>query len=389
MKKSEWSDHELEQLLQQMPKIKDHRDPRDIYQSLSLKTKKRRAPAWIVPSVATLAAVLLLFILAPQVWQGNFQDSALKQESKDVLDNSDKMEMTKIMPDDDTKNGISSGHQDISIMAAPAETAIYEEELDEQQVITYTIPDQNAQIFVPVSVLVPKNSSWVELYQSQAEKLTEEQWGLSDYFPLNATLSMIDEKTMNIDVPEDHVYGNGSANETLFISILEETISRNENLQKITFSTNGNPGIMLGNYGERFEVNKPETKKKSYFIFRPNTQNSPFIVPGIEGFSDIAAALESMRAGNVTYGLEPSIPAEFVFDINVSSQEQLVLTFTGEEQLLDESKYVYCIEAILLTAKEFGYKSVKFENSPITQIGRFNMENEIKVPVAPNKVILH
>jgi hypothetical protein len=390
MKKSEWSDHELEQLLQQMPKVKDHRDPRDIYQSLSLKAKKRKAPAWIVPSVASLAAVLLLFILAPQVWQGIFQDSASKQESKDVLDNnSTKMEMAKIMPDDDTKNGISSGNQDISIMAAPAETAIYEEELVEQQVITYSIPDQNTQILVPVSVLVPKNSSWIELYQSQAEKLTEEQWGLSDYFPLNATLSMVDEKTMNIDVPEDHVYGNGSANETLFISFVEETMSRNENLQKVTFSTNGNPGIMFGNFGERFEVNKPETKQKSYFIFKPNIQNSPFIVPGIEEFSDIATALESMRVGNDTYGLEPSIPAEFVFDINVSSQEQLILTFTGKEQLLDASKYVYSIEAILLTAKEFGYKSVKFENSPITQIGRFNMENEIKVPVAPNKVILH
>jgi hypothetical protein len=389
MKKSEWSDHELEQLLQQMPKVKDHRDPRDIYQSLSLKAKKRKAPVWIVPSVASLAAVLLLFILAPQVWQGNFQDSATRQESKEVTDDrSNKMELTKINPEDDTKNEISNGN-DISIMSAPDATAIYEEDVMEQQVITYAIPDQNAQILVPVSVLVPmENHSWVELYQSQAEKLTEVQWGLSDYFPLNGTLSMVDEQTLNIDVPEDHVYGNGSANETIFISTLEEMLSRNENLQKVTFSTNGNPGIMFGNNGERFEVNKPETKKKSYFIFNPNNQNLPFIVPGIEVFSDIRTALESMRIGNETYGLEPSIPTEFVFDINESSQEQLILTFTGKEQLTDESKYVYCIEAILLTAKEFGYKSVKFENSPIPQIGRFNMENEIRVPVAPNKVIL-
>jgi hypothetical protein len=389
MKKSEWSDHELEQLLQQMPKVKDHRDPRDIYQSLSLKAKKRKAPVWIVPSVASLAAVLLLFILVPQVWQGNFEDSATRQESKEVTDDrSNKMELTKINPEDDTKNEISNGN-DISIMSAPDATAIYEEDVMEQQVITYAIPDQNAQILVPVSVLVPmENRSWVELYQSQSEKLTEVQWGLSDYFPLNGTLSMVDEQTLNIDVPEDHVYGNGSANETIFISTLEEMLSRNENLQKVTFSTNGNPGIMFGNNGERFEVNKPETKKKSYFIFNPNNQNLPFIVPGIDVFSDIRTALESMRVGNETYGLEPSIPAEFVFDINESSQEQLILSFTGKEQFTDESKYVYCIEAILLTAKEFGYKSVKFENSPIPQIGRFNMENEIRVPVAPNKVIL-
>jgi cytoskeletal protein RodZ len=388
MKKSEWSDHELEQLLQQMPKVKDHRDPRDIYQSLSLKAKKRKAPVWIVPSVASLAAVLLLFILAPQVWQGISQDSTTKQESNEALDNSSN-KMAKIAPDNSTNTGLVGEKHEMALMAAPTETAIYEEDITEQQVITYIVPDQNAQILVPVSVLVPKeNKTWVELYQSQAEKLTEVQWGLSDYFPLNATLNMVNEQTINVDVPEDHVYGTGSASETLFIGIWEETLSRHQNLQKITFSTNGNPGIMLGNYGELTEMNKSETKKRSYFLFNPNNQNLPFIVPGIDSSSDISTALEAMRVGNDIYGLEPPIPNEFIFEINESSNEQLILNISGNEQLTEEPKYVYCIEAILLTAKEFGYTSVKFENSPIPQIGRFNLNNEIKVPVAPNKVTI-
>jgi hypothetical protein len=388
MKKSEWSDHEIEQLLQQMPKVKDHRDPRDIYQSLSLKAKKRKAPVWIVPSVASLAAVLLLFILAPQVWQGNFQDSATKQESTEAKDETSNR-MAKVAPGNSTNSGIADDKHELSLMAAPTETAIYEEDLLEQQVITFTIPDQNAQILVPVSVLVPKDKTWIEYYQDQSEKLTEVQWGLSDYYPLNATLSMVNEQTMNVDVPAEHVYGNGSTNETLFINTLNETMNRHEDLQKITFSTNGSPGIMLGNYGEVSELKKPETKKRSYYLFNPNNQNSPFIVPGIEEFSDIRTAFESMRVGNETYGLNPSIPAEFAFDINDNSQELLSLTFTGENiQLTDESILVYCIESILLTAKEFGFKSVKFENSPLAQVGRFNLENELKVPIAPNKVIL-
>lgn len=387
MKKSEWSDHELEQLLQQMPKVKDHRDPRDIYQSLSLKAKKRKAQAWIVPSIASLAAVLLLFILAPQVWQGISQDSATKQETNEAFDNSNNM--AKIATDDSTNTGLADKKQEMSLLATATETAVYEEELMEQQVITYIVPDQNAQLLVPVSVLVPKeNKTWVELYQSQAEKLTENQWGLSDYFPLNATLSMENEQTLNVDVPADHQYGNGSANETLFIGILEETMSRHQNLQKITFSTNGNPGIMLGNSGELSELNKPGTKKRSYYLFNPNNQNSPFIVPGVDVSSDIGTALEAMRVGNDIYGLKPSIPAEFIYKINESSDEQLILDISGNTQLTVEPKYVYCIEAILLTAKEFGYKTVKFENSPVPSIGRFNLENEIKVPVAPNKVIL-
>jgi hypothetical protein len=388
MKKSEWSDHEIEQLLQEMPKVKDHRDPRDIYQSLSLKAKKRKAPVWIVPSVASLAAVLLLFILAPQVWQGISQDSASKQETNEAFDDSNNG-MAKMAPDNSSNTGIADHKQEMAIMAAPSETAIYEEDIMEQEVITFSVPDQNAQILVPVSVLVPKeNKTWLELYQSQSEKLTEVQWGLSDYFPLNATLSMVNEQTLNVDVPADHIYGNGSANETLFIGTLEETMVHHENLQKITFSTNGNPGIMLGNYGERSELMKPETKKRSYYLFNPNNQNSPFLVPGIDVYTDIESAFESMRVGNETYGLAPSIPSEFVFEINESSEEELILNISGNEKLTEEPKYIYCIEAILLTAKEFGYNSVKFENSPIPQIGRFNMENEIKVPVAPNKVIL-
>ena len=59
MKKSEWSDKQLEELLRQMPKIQDHRNPRDIYQNLS--RKKRKQPAWVIPAFAT-AAALLLFI---------------------------------------------------------------------------------------------------------------------------------------------------------------------------------------------------------------------------------------------------------------------------------------------------------------------------------------
>ncbi len=54
MKRSEWSDNELEELLRQMPKVKDHRDPRDIYQNISL--KKRKTKSWLLPGMAAAAA---------------------------------------------------------------------------------------------------------------------------------------------------------------------------------------------------------------------------------------------------------------------------------------------------------------------------------------------
>ncbi|MDV2887869.1 negative regulator of sigma-X activity, partial [Alkalihalophilus pseudofirmus] len=61
MKKSEWSDREIVRLLRQMPIIQDHRNPRDIYDNLSL--KKRKMFSWVLPSIATAAALFLFLIL--------------------------------------------------------------------------------------------------------------------------------------------------------------------------------------------------------------------------------------------------------------------------------------------------------------------------------------
>lgn len=42
MKESKWSDEQLQELLSQLPKIKDDRDPRDIYQAIEIKMGKQK-----------------------------------------------------------------------------------------------------------------------------------------------------------------------------------------------------------------------------------------------------------------------------------------------------------------------------------------------------------
>jgi hypothetical protein len=393
MRKSEWSDNELEKLLSEMPKIKDHRDPRDIYQSLSIKAKIRKRPVWIVPSVASAAAVLLLFLLAPNIWQSVTEDSN-SFKSNSAADSNQKIEITRQKDEGinttdvnpENKAGFSA---ETKLMTISSETAIYAEDVVDLEVITYQIPDQNAQILVPVSVAVPKdNKTWFDHFQANDDKLTEEQWGLSDYYPLNATLTLAsDHTTMNVDVPEDHLYGTGSTNETSFRSILEQTMNHQNQIQKITLSTNGKPGILLGNYGDITELNRGNSEgMRSYFLFQPNDSNLPFLVPSITLYKDIEKAFDSMKLDIENYGLKS--PLSFNFDIDTSSKPKLVITIEGDIELINEPKNIYAIEAILLTAKEFGFDTVKFENITATQIGRFNLQNELKVPVAPNKVVL-
>jgi hypothetical protein len=394
MKRSEWSDHELEQLLRQMPKIKDNREPHDIYQSLSLKAKKKKRPVWIIPSAASIAAALLLFLLAPNIWQGiNGNDSAQAPKEETQIargDQSDSRIMEKASPDNQENLEITDnpGLTGMSILAA-SETAIYEEDIVDQDIFTYWIPDQNASIIVPISILVPKgNETWLEKYQAHTEKLTEAQWGLSDYYPLNAHLTMTDDQTLNIDVPEGHSYGNGSASETEFFKVIKKFPDMNHNIQHITLSTNGKPGMMFGNIGEVKDVDiSSEQGKSAYYLFTPNDSNAPFLVPSVNLYSDIKSAFSAMKSNvEENYGLKT--PLSFDFEIVSSDKPNLVLTLKEDVPFTDEPKYIYAIESILLTAKEFGYETVKFEGTTVGQVGRFNLQNELKVPVAANKVFL-
>jgi len=60
VKKSGWSDHELEALLRRMPKILDYRDPHDIYQNIYL--RKRKTYVWALSGITAFAVVLFVII---------------------------------------------------------------------------------------------------------------------------------------------------------------------------------------------------------------------------------------------------------------------------------------------------------------------------------------
>jgi len=66
----------------------------------------------------------------------------------------------------------------------------------------------------------------------------------------------------------------------------------------------------------------------------------------------------------------------------------LTLTFSKDSKINNDQSTIYTIEAILLTAKEFDYQAVKLENANIDKIGRFNLNEALRVPVAANKQIL-
>ncbi len=103
-----------------------------------------------------------------------------------------------------------------------------------------------------------------------------------------------------------------------------------------------------------------------------STNNYTYFTPSPNEYESIEDALLDMKKENQIYNLHPSIPNQFNFTVDVSNTEQLVLIFHNNVHLKENHETIRMIEAILLTAKEYGFDTVQFKNTNVKNIGPFD-----------------
>jgi hypothetical protein len=383
--KTERTREHLEVLLRQLPKVTDNRDPHDLYHQISAKMNRKKGTGWLVPSLASIAALILFFILAPGL-TGSIHPSNQNsgQESKSIEQSEDPVVSLKMDKDKSDQSGAFQYNKH-----EMAKTAVYKEDLQGKEILIYGIPDSNAMNIAPVSVLVAKKEtkSWFDQFIETMPKLLEEKWGLSDYFPLKGTLTFnSEEKVVNIDLPSDHQYGWGSANELTFQNSLKTSFGNRSEVNRITFSTMHKPGIILGNDELlQIDLTSDQDDEHPYLLLYTKNQGRPLLVPMGETAASPEAAFAEMRRGFPTQGLKASIPEEFQFDKVVPNNRTLTINIRKGVEIPQTPEMMYGLEAILLTAKEFGFTAVEIKNGSTDHIGPFHLDQPIEVPVAPNK----
>ena len=392
MRKSEWSDRELEELLRQMPKVQDHRNPRDIYQNLSIKRQKTRP--WLLPGLAAAAALLLFFILVPKFMNethfsfNNAQQekSNATKEMKGVVKNNPIAVKKVGTPQDEGSSGTAKADKYQSNSEC-IKTAVYEDQVGNGTVLTYWIPDPQALILIPVSMIVPesKNQSWLTVFNENMNNLKEEEWGLTDLYPLNLTMKLDqDNQNIIVDVPKNQSYGQGGTNETSFMAVINKDVSSNSDSKKIEFTTNGQTGIDLGNFGHIEEVEVIPEKNHAFFFYYADGSELPLLTPSTETYKDINAALEAMKSDQPNAGLKGSLQPLAPINEVTLKDKTLMVSFKDNSSLEDNQLTLSSFEALLLTAKEFGAEKVLVKDTQITHLGSFDLSKEIKVPLAPN-----
>lgn len=428
MKKQDWKDDHIEELLKQLPKITNHISKQDMYQQMMIYKEQKKRKRWLTPSVASAVAVLLLCILVPTMI--NFQDSAgsniddseqenqlasnatQQKEENDEITNDESnhtqgnteyiVKDEEVDPQEDidqtgdiyaqndqSEDTTANDNNEQPVTQQIEPTAVYAEDIkDQEEVLTYSIPDHNVQNFIPISVMVNKEAdlSKMELFINHMSDLKEAEWGLGELNPFNADFHYdTSNQVLAVDFPAATNISSSSQSEAIK-EILTDMMA-DFNIEKIDLLTDGEQGVEMGNEGFTEKIDQVDTSNKSaYYFYYPNEEwTTPFLVPFREKINSVTDAFAAMKKGIETYNLKASIPNDIDFETEVVSDEQLLITFEDDADIKNDEETLYTIEAILLTAKEFEYNEVKLENTEIDQIGRFDLEKEIQVPVAPNK----
>ena len=394
MSKKYFTEEDLESLLREMPKISDHRYRDEIYRSVQERMQeekteiKRKRIFW--PAVASLAAMLILIILGSSLLsrEDHLTHMRQNQESQErIVVTQDNQEMAPGAGSDTTIVDERLEIFDSLIMEANR-TAIYQESLtDEEMTITLNIPDQLFQNVIPVSIIVQKENekTWLDHYLEISAQIDEEELGLAEYYPLQGTLTLEGDDTLKLNLVAKNPYTVGTTSEVMFFRSLDAF--RYQGIREVQLFVDNQPGLNLHHEVEPLTVYSITPYGRTGFWLY-ETEQQMFLTPGPSVYKTVTETLIEMKNDIATHELKASIPENIQFKVEEEGPQTLVIRFSDDTILTEEPETMYMIEAILLTAKEFGYNEVRFINIRNTHLFGWDFSKTIKVPVAPNRLQL-
>lgn len=395
MSKKYFTEEELEGLLRDMPKISDHRHRDEIYRSVQERMHeekneiKRKRIFW--PALASLAATLILIVLGSSLLSREDHLTHLWQNQKSqerITITQDKEEMAPGAGGGATIVEERLEIFDSQVMEANR-TAIYQESLtDEEMAITLNIPDRSFQNIIPVSVIVQKENekTWLDHYLEISAQIDEEELGLADYYPLQGTLTLEGDDALKLNLATDNPYTVGTTSEEMFFRGLDAF--RHQGIKEIRLFVDDRPGLDLHHEVEPLTVYSiAPYGRTGYWLYE--TERQTFLTPGPSNYKTVTETLVDMKNDIATHELIASIPERIQFKVEEEGPRTLTIRFSEDIILSEEPEMMYMIEAILLTAKEFGYNEVRFINiNGNTDLFGWDFTKTIKVPVAPNRLQL-
>lgn len=389
MKRRDWNEEQIKQLLQQLPSVNDKRTADDLYRSIQFKHKARKKPkTWVVPAIATVAALFIFMLISPYIFQGLFstnEESAMDMATTSS-EGSSKLEKNSVSENNNQEFSIN---EETTESIAPEQEQVEEKETfitsvkDSEKIITIGLTDGTAQNILPVSVKGEVNKNKLEQIQEFDPEAYRKQLGPVSFELINTEFYSKENAEEIIIEYKGEPIVTSSANENTYKESIRETF-RWLGFEKAKLFTNGNEGIEFGNTGVQTELEITEITKKAYLVYQYDENTSKLLVPSPEPFPTIEEAIDIMKRGLPEYNLNSTIFSN-IGEVK-ATEDLLEIRFNDGGNIENNEHSVIMLESLLLTAKEFGYKTVKFNGLKETQIGQMDLTKPIEVPFSPNPI---
>ncbi|MEA3318984.1 MAG: hypothetical protein U9Q88_03070 [Bacillota bacterium] len=412
---------QMEKLLRQMPKMKDDRDPKQIYKEIQPKLSNSPRRSKIVPAFALLAALVLFAIVVPMFINNMQFDMSLSgsdnssEESMDMatmnvdetLDDSAADTSREAIEEEEVSSTEMKETEEASDFAA-AEINTAEGKsfvtssfnVESEYAVTIGVSLSEADNFeyggstTPLTVIVPRvgKDTYVDALNKVRGTIAYEEYGTeSPFINDNVKISEGDIGLANpmpiLDVT-DMAKGLATYQGDLFFKELSDTFSTN--YTHILFSNNGSTkGVEIGNNVYDSPVELEAKNKRAYFKY--HIGSLPLLVAGHERYLSIGEALTAMTVApeQADYSkLEASIPDTVkVEGLALESDGAVVRIKLSDRSVLENNdETIFALEAMMMVAKEFGLRGVVFESSQNGTIGNITLNEEVSVPYSPNPI---
>ncbi|MED4017252.1 GerMN domain-containing protein [Sutcliffiella cohnii] len=401
-------DEQMEKLFNQLPKMTDERSAEEIYANIQHKveTSSKRRINWM-PSVALIAAILLFAIISPFMFQkmdsvnnsafdapkdrgGSMEmygddssaDIAVEEESFNITEykESNENESFDIQTTSDFPNYV------VTTVSQPDEYVI-------TLAVSAELEGTDDPLTLPISFVVQRNNrTYIEAFNELRQQL-ENLIDLPSYGLMNTMLN--DNITFSQGSATDgndrvimemnaghRAYSSTQMN--AFFQEVQETF-RWHNFTEVEYLNEGKAGVEIGNDVKEFDL-IDTFKRVAYFKFQRNDDVSKsLLVASKEEFQSMQEAVEAMsQIPNINY-VFPSIPASMRVDQVITNDEEMVtISFDNSLALENTEEHSTALQALMLTARDFGFEQIQFNYPNADMIGSIRLNVPLSVPLAAN-----
>jgi hypothetical protein len=389
---------EIADKLKEMPKMQDTRDKEAVYTRISSQinnnsnrtTKKKK----FIPITSAVAAALIFIILMPVFFDIDMQQTS----EEDMMNQSGDMEMQEAnddnssiqdyheSSDDKESQENDRSEQEINIMQTQNESLVVQDINQNENLYFAGLSDIQEQYVIPISFISSGEWDLQSFYNNMDEFVSEWENSTGEYLFENVEFQINQsDNEIALELPDDFSLDGGSARANMFEDLLA-TMFRPYGTEKVTIQTDDGEPAEIDPFGEITELLLPQVNPSSYKIYEVDNFKMLIQIPKGEQ-TGIEEAIMEMKEDEAEFHVFKTVPDHIEFTIEPENK-QLNFRFSDTSDLTENQDSIEMIEAVLMTAKSYGYEEVSFENTDKEYIGPYNLTEPIPVPEAVNPIYL-